>query len=70
MFAPAAVPPAIVKKLGAELQRIVKLPEIRERMKTLAVIPEDAIGDAARSFIANEITVYTDVARAANITRE
>jgi tripartite-type tricarboxylate transporter receptor subunit TctC len=70
MFAPAAVPPAIVKKLGAELQRIVKLPEIQERMKKLAVIPEGASGDAACRFIANEIATYAEVARAANITRE
>lgn len=70
LYAPAAVPPAIVKKLEAELQRILKMPDIQERMKTLAVIPEFKTGDVARAYIAKEIADYTEVARAAHITRD
>ena len=32
MFAPAGTPPAIVEKLNAEVQRIMKLPEVQARM--------------------------------------
>ncbi len=70
MFAPAGVPPSIVKKLEGELVRIVKLPDIQERMKTMAVVPEGRPGEETRRFIEDQIAVFATIARAANITRD
>jgi tripartite-type tricarboxylate transporter receptor subunit TctC len=70
MFAPAGVPPTIVKKLEAELVRIVKLPDIQQRMKAMAVVPEGRPGEETRRFIEGQIAVFAAIARAANITRD
>lgn len=68
MFTPAGVAPAIVKKLETELIRVVKSPDVQQRMETLAVIPEGRPSDETRRFIADQIAVYTEVARAAHIS--
>jgi tripartite-type tricarboxylate transporter receptor subunit TctC len=70
MFAPAGVPPAIVKKLEGELVRIVKLPDIQERMTAMAVVPEGRPGEETRRFVESQITMFTAIARSANITRD
>jgi tripartite-type tricarboxylate transporter receptor subunit TctC len=70
MFAPVGIPPSIVKKLESELVRIVKLPDIQERMKVLAVVPEGRAGEETRRFLEDQIAVFTAIARSANITRD
>src|ERR1700754_130146 len=39
LFAPKGTPPAIVKKLEAELMRITKLPGVAEKLKPLGIDP-------------------------------
>lgn len=70
MFAPAGVPPSIVKKLESELMRIIKLPEIQERMKAMAVVPEGRPGEETHRFLEGQISMFSAIARAANITRD
>jgi tripartite-type tricarboxylate transporter receptor subunit TctC len=70
LLAPAGTPPAIVKKLQDEVMRIVRLPDVRERMNALAV---DPVGNTSEEFgriIAAEITQWSAVAKAANIKIE
>jgi len=70
MFAPAGVPPAIVKKLEGELVRIVKLPDIQQRMTSMAEVPEGRPSEETRRFVEGQITMFTAIARSANITRD
>jgi tripartite-type tricarboxylate transporter receptor subunit TctC len=66
-LAPAGTPPAIVKRLQDEVARVVRLPEIRERLNGLGV---DPVGNTSEEFgriIAADIAKWTAVAKAANI---
>ena len=67
LVAPKGTPAAIIRKLEAEVIAIVKLPDVRERMSQLGLVPagEPAAEFAAR--IAREIPMYTAVAKSANI---
>jgi tripartite-type tricarboxylate transporter receptor subunit TctC len=68
LLAPAGTPPAIVSKLSVEVARIVKLPDVRERMAALSIEPEGGTPEQFASLIATEIPLWTAVARANNIT--
>ena len=70
LFAPAAIPPAIAKKLEDEVIRIVKLPDVRERMAALEVTPEGTTSAEFRRRIEKELAQWTDVARVNNIRIE
>jgi tripartite-type tricarboxylate transporter receptor subunit TctC len=64
---PAGTPAAVVKRLQDEVARVVRLPEIRERLNGMGV---DAVGNSSEEFgriIAADIAKWTAVARAANI---
>jgi tripartite-type tricarboxylate transporter receptor subunit TctC len=67
LLAPAGTPPAIVKKLQDEIARVVRLPEIRDRLNGMGV---DPVGNTSEEFgriIAADIAKWTAVAKAANI---
>jgi tripartite-type tricarboxylate transporter receptor subunit TctC len=67
LFAPAGTPAAAVQKIEAENIRVVKLPEIRERMQAIAVEP---VGNTSKEFakiVADDLARWNEVAKAANI---
>jgi len=66
-LAPAATPSAIVKRLQQELARVVKLPEIKERLDQMAIVPSGNTPEEFRQIIARDIAKWTAVAKAANI---
>ena len=66
-LAPAATPSAIVKRLQQELARVVKLPEIKERLDQMAIVPSGNTSEEFRGIIARDIARWTAVAKAANI---
>ena len=66
-LAPAATPGAIVKRLQQELARVVKLPEIKERLDQMAIVPSGNTPEEFRQIIARDIAKWTAVAKAANI---
>jgi tripartite-type tricarboxylate transporter receptor subunit TctC len=68
LLAPAGTPAAIVAKLSQEVARIVKLPDVRERMAALSIEPEGGTPEQFSNLIAAEIPIWTAVARANNIT--
>jgi len=70
LFAPAGTPAAIVKKLQDEIMRIVRLPDVRERMAGLSVDPVGNTSEEYARIIAAEIAQWTAVAKAANIKFE
>jgi tripartite-type tricarboxylate transporter receptor subunit TctC len=67
LFAPAATPAGIVKKLEKELMEIVRLPDVNERLKGLGVDPSGGPGQELAARIAAEIPRWTAIAKAANI---
>ena len=63
VFVPAGTPPEIVARLNAELVRILKTPEMRERMASLGAEP---VGNTSAEFLAyikSEIPKYARVIR-------
>jgi tripartite-type tricarboxylate transporter receptor subunit TctC len=67
LLAPAGTPKAIVDKLAAEVQRIVKLPDVRARLAALAIDPAGSTPEEFARVIANEIPLWSGVAKANNI---
>lgn len=61
---PARTPRATIAKLHAELDRLLKLPELRERMQTLGLNPAGGTPDAFAAF------VKADIARWAKVIKE
>ena len=66
-LAPAGTPPAIIRKLQDEVARVVKLPEIRERLAAMAIDPAGNTSEEFARIIAADIDKWTAVAKAANI---
>jgi len=55
LVAPAGTPPQIVQQLSAEVNRVVNLPEVREKLLAVAVEPMTATPEQFSAFIAAEI---------------
>jgi tripartite-type tricarboxylate transporter receptor subunit TctC len=70
LFAPVRTPPQIVARLASEVMRIIKLPDVRARMKDLAVEPEGSTPEEFAAVIGTDIARWTAVAKAANIKIE
>src|SRR5207244_9488685 len=67
LFAPAVTPVGIVRKLEKELMEIIKLPDVSERLKGLAVDPAGDTSEAFTRMIAADLTRWAAIAKAANI---
>jgi tripartite-type tricarboxylate transporter receptor subunit TctC len=70
LFAPAGTPSEITKKLETECIRIARMPDFKEKLRTLST---DAIGSTSDDFhesIEQEIRMWSDVAQRANLTFE
>ena len=67
VFAPAGTPQPIVRKLEGELQRVVGLPEVAERMKSIHVRPATSGSDDFAKIFAADLARWTAVAKTANI---
>jgi tripartite-type tricarboxylate transporter receptor subunit TctC len=70
LLAPAGTPPAIVDKLNAELNRIVKSPEMKDFFLREGAEPAPMTAAEFETFIANEIDRWKKVAKAADIKSE
>ena len=63
MFAPAGTPKDIVAKLNAEMQRVYKLPDVAEKMKTLGLEPWISTPEELAKYQATEITKWAKVVK-------
>jgi tripartite-type tricarboxylate transporter receptor subunit TctC len=70
VFAPAATPPVIAKKLEAALQQAILAPDVAPKLKAMAVTPGGTSSDAFRRMIDADIKVYEGVVKSANLTFE
>jgi len=70
MFAPAGTPREIAAKLNAEVVRIVKLPDIRQKLDGMGVDPLGNTPEQVAEWIRREIAKYGPVVKAGNIKAE
>ena len=66
-FLPAATPMTIVRRMQDEVARVVRLPEIRERLAAMAIEPAGNTSEEFARVVAADIAKWSAVARAANI---
>ena len=67
VLAPAATPRPVVDKLSAEILRILKLPEVQERMRGLGMEPAGSTPDEYAAIIKSEIATWGKVIKDFNI---
>ncbi|MBC7600402.1 MAG: tripartite tricarboxylate transporter substrate binding protein [Polaromonas sp.] len=70
LHAPAGTPKPIVDRLRAEIEAILKTPEMRSRIKAFGADPSNISGDAFAEFQQAELNKYTRLIKAANIKLE
>lgn len=70
LVAKAGTPPAIVKKLEAEVNEVIRQPDVAERFKQLSVYPVGGTGEAFSAYVARQIPIWKEVAEKANIKAE
>ena len=61
---PAGMPQDIVQRLNAEVRRILKLPDMRERLRPEGIEPGDLDPQAFTAFVASELKRWAPVVRA------
>jgi tripartite-type tricarboxylate transporter receptor subunit TctC len=67
LFAPAATPAGIVKKLETAMMAVIRLPDVSTRLKELQVDPSGNTSEEFRRLVAGELVRWAAVAKAANI---
>ncbi|HEY2185492.1 MAG TPA: tripartite tricarboxylate transporter substrate binding protein [Xanthobacteraceae bacterium] len=69
-FVLVGTPPAITKKLEAELRRAVSDAGVREKLKAMAVHPGGGPGDQFRQRVDTDIRSFTEIVKVANLKFE
>jgi tripartite-type tricarboxylate transporter receptor subunit TctC len=64
VFAPAGTPPAVVKRLNAEIVKIINMPDVKEKLIGLGAEP---VGNTSEEFAA---LVQTEVAKWAEVVKQ
>jgi tripartite-type tricarboxylate transporter receptor subunit TctC len=64
---PAAAPRPIVDKVSADIQKLLREPELRNAILERGSLPDPRTPEQFRAFIAAEVAKWTRVARAANV---
>lgn len=64
IMAPAATPQAIVRRLSAEIDKILKIPAVVDRFRTLGATPVGGTPEQLAAHLAAETTKWRDVVRA------
>ncbi len=67
---PRGLPEDVVKRLNTELNEIIKMPEIRDRMKTLALVPAGGDPSALARLVADHHSRFGKVIKEAGIVVE
>jgi tripartite-type tricarboxylate transporter receptor subunit TctC len=67
LFAPAATPAPVVKKLEAAMMAAIQSPDVNKRLKELQVDPSGNSSEAFKKIVADELVRWAAVAKAANI---
>ncbi|KAA6121042.1 tripartite tricarboxylate transporter substrate binding protein [Cupriavidus cauae] len=67
LLAPANTPKEIVDKLARELNAVVNMPDTRERLATLGIVPSGNTSEAFASEIQNDLKKYSEIVKTAKI---
>jgi len=67
LFLPAATPKPIVQKLSAEINRILKLPDTEEKIKTLGMIRGGGTPEEFSAAMRTDAAIYAEIIKAAGI---
>jgi len=70
LFAPAGTPRAVVERLSAEVSRIVRLPEVRERLNAQGAEPAPLATEEFAAFVKSEVEKWGRVVAATRMTAE
>lgn len=70
MWAPAATPQPIVKKLNAEVNRVLKLSEVKTQYASLGIDPVTMQPEEFAKFVRNEITTYQRIVKQGKIPQQ
>ena len=64
IFAPAGTPQTVINRLNAEIAKIVKLPETRDRFLALGAEPVGSTAEQFGVFFRNEVAKWSKVVKA------
>jgi len=64
VFAPAGTPPAVIGRLHAEIGKIVRVPQIRDRFLALGAEPVGSAPEQFAAFYRNEVAKWAKVVKA------
>jgi tripartite-type tricarboxylate transporter receptor subunit TctC len=70
LFAPSGTPRAVVDRLSAEAIRIVRLPEVRDRLNAQGAEPSPLGADEFTSFVKSEVDKWAKTVTATGMTAE
>lgn len=70
LLAPAKTPKPILDRLNAEIARMLRAPDVKQRFGPLGIEPVTSSGEEFDRLIAEEVASFTRIARAANIKVE
>jgi tripartite-type tricarboxylate transporter receptor subunit TctC len=68
LLLPAATPKPVVDKFSAETQRILKLPDVREKIEAMGLIPGGETTDSFAKVVKSDADIYARIIRDAKIT--
>jgi tripartite-type tricarboxylate transporter receptor subunit TctC len=67
VFVPAKTPKPIVARLNAEINRIMALPDVKERLSKDGVDPAGSTPEQLNTIVQNEKKMWSKVIKQANI---
>ena len=70
MFAPAGTPDAIISRLNTEMVKIVKLPDVQERLRGFGLTPTGTSADALAKQLAGDYAYWQKIVRELNVKVE
>src|SRR5262249_34251162 len=70
MFAPGKTARELIDRLSADIDRVLKLPEVRERFAALGVAPTGGTSASFAAFFKADIEKWSRVAKSANLSLE
>jgi tripartite-type tricarboxylate transporter receptor subunit TctC len=68
LLLPAATPKAVIDKFSAESQRILKLPDVREKIEAMGLIPGGETPESFARIMKSDAEIYGRIISDAKIT--